>query len=234
VPLIDDELSKYDLRRAADMNKVAVVDSGSANLNSIYKALIKVSVDAFVTDSPAALAGADGVVFPGVGAFEPAMALLRGKGLAPALLDCIAAGKPFLGICLGLQLLFSASEERADPRGPLPAGLNAIPGLVRRFRGDLPVPHVGWNQAAPAAGQPHPLFDDLTENDYFYFTHSYYVEPAEPANVIALTEYGAPFASAAARGNLMGVQFHPEKSGPAGLRLLSNFGKIIADPTGLQ
>ena len=211
------------------MRKVAVIDSGSANLNSICKALARVSLDFFTTDDPAAVAGADGLIFPGVGAFGHAMTLLRRKGLAAVLLEYIDTGKPVLGICLGLQLLFSSGEEASSSEGPLPAGLNVIPGRVRRFPGGLPVPHVGWNRASPT--RAHPLFDGFTGAAYFYFTHSYYTEPEDPAHALALTEYGRPFVSAVARDNLTGVQFHPEKSGAAGLRLLSNFGKIIADPT---
>jgi glutamine amidotransferase len=208
---------------------VAVVDSGCANLNSIYKALVKVSLPAVITDDAAVIAGAAGVVFPGVGAFEHAMGLIRQKGLASVLLECIAKGKPFLGICLGLQLLFLSSEERSNPGGPLPQGLGAVAGQVRRFPAGLPVPHVGWNRVSPA--RSHPLFAGLNGGTYFYFTHSYYVQPSDPGHRLAVTDYGAPFTSAIGVRNLLGVQFHPEKSGPAGLRLLSNFGNIIADPT---
>lgn len=210
------------------MGKVAVVNSGSANLSSIFKALLHVQIDAFISDEASAIASADAIIFPGVGSFGHTAALLKQKGLQEALLGCIAAGKPFLGICLGLQLLFTHSEESSGGAGPLPAGLGAIPGQVRRFPPGLPVPHVGWNRATPLL--PHPLFEGLPEDAYFYFTHSYYVQPENPAHTLAFTEYGQPFASAAARHNLIGVQFHPEKSGPVGLHLLSNFGKIIADP----
>ncbi len=206
-----------------------MVDSGSANLSSIYKALLHVRIDAFITDKAGAIAAADGVIFPGVGSFGHAAALLRQKGLQEALLECIDAGKPFLGICLGMQLLFTHSEESStEGAGPLPAGLDAIPGQVRRFPAGLPVPHVGWNRVAPRF--PHPLFSGLPGDAYFYFTHSYYVQPENPAHTLAFTEYRQPFTSAAASHNLIGVQFHPEKSGPVGLHLLSNFGKIIADP----
>ncbi len=210
------------------MEKVVVVDSGSANLSSIEKALKKVCLAAEITDHPAAIAEADGVVFPGVGAFEHAILQISRKGLQEALLTSIHRGAPFLGICLGMQLLFSDSEESADPQRPT-AGLNAIPGCVKRFAPGLPVPHVGWNRVTPQ--YEHPLFSGLPDGTYFYFTHSYFVRPADLSHSLALTEYGQPFTAATARGNLLGVQFHPEKSGTAGLRLLSNFGKIIADPT---
>lgn len=207
-----------------------VLDSGSANLNSIGKALEKTSVNVVVSDNPEVITAADGVVFPGVGAFEHAISRLHEKNLVETLLRCIAGGKPFLGICLGMQLLFSTGEEGAAGDVPVPAnGLNVIPGRVKRFPAGLPVPHVGWNMVLPH--RPHPLFEGLDSGAYFYFTHSYFVEPLEPADFLAATGYGLPFCSAIARNRLMGVQFHPEKSGPAGLRLLRNFGKIIAEPT---
>lgn len=209
------------------MKKVVIVDSGSANLNSIQKALHKASLPAIVTGSAAAIEDAAGVVFPGVGAFEHAMIRLREKALNNTLKSVISNGMPFLGICLGMQLLFSESEESPLPGLPA-AGLNAIPGSVKLFPPGLTVPHVGWNFVVPQF--KHPLFSGLEEGAYFYFTHSYYVLPAERSHTLAVTEYGLQFASAAAKANLMGVQFHPEKSGTAGLHLLNNFGKIIADP----
>lgn len=214
------------------MVKVAVVDSGCANLKNVCKALLYAGVDAFITDESARLSGAGGIVFPGVGSFSHAASMLREKGLNDALLKCIAAGKPFLGICLGLQLLFSHSEEAGAEPGVLPAGLNAVSGPVKLFPPGLPVPHVGWNRVQPCS--PHPLFEGLADGAYFYFTHSYYVLPDDPAHILALAEYGQTFTAAAAKGNLFGVQFHPEISGAAGLRIFSNFGKIIADPGLLQ
>jgi len=212
--------------------KVAVVDSGCANLKNVCKALLYAGVDAFITDQSARLSGAGGIVFPGVGSFSHAASMLREKGLNDALLKCIAAGKPFLGICLGLQLLFSHSEEAGAEPGVLPAGLNAVSGQVKLLPPGLPVPHVGWNRVQPCS--PHPLFEGLADGAYFYFTHSYYVLPDDPAHILALAEYGQTFTAAAAKGNLFGVQFHPEISGAAGLRIFSNFGKIIADPGLLQ
>lgn len=214
------------------MVKVAVVDSGCANLKNVCKALLYAGVDAFITDESARLSGAGGIVFPGVGSFSHAASMLREKGLNDALLKCIAAGKPFLGICLGLQLLFSHSEEAGAEPGVLPAGLNAVSGQVKLLPPGLPVPHVGWNRVQPCS--PHPLFEGLADGAYFYFTHSYYVLPDDPAHILALAEYGQTFTAAAAKGNLFGVQFHPEISGAAGLRIFSNFGKIIADPGLLQ
>jgi len=206
-----------------------IVDSGSANLSSMAKALLKAGVKAQITANPASIARARAVLFPGVGAFGYAMELLKANGLAKALIEVIASGKPFLGICLGLQLLFADSEERRNQQDPLPQGLNIIPGRVKRFPPAMAVPHVGWNRVF--AQRPHPLFDELPDGTYFYFTHSFFVQPEESAVVLAQTDYGCPFTSAVASKNLMGVQFHPEKSGPDGLHLLRNFGKIISDPT---
>ncbi|HSW36684.1 MAG TPA: imidazole glycerol phosphate synthase subunit HisH [Candidatus Limnocylindrales bacterium] len=208
------------------MPSLVIVDSGSANLNSIYKALQIVSLQSVISDNPPVIASADAVIFPGVGSFEYAAALLERKGLSEVLLEVIAAGKPFLGICLGMQLLFSSSTESSSLTGNS-SGLNVVHGLVKRFPCNLHVPHVGWNQVNLCFD--HPLFDGLSDGAYFYFTHSYYAQPDLESHTLALTEYGFPFTSATVVNSLCGVQFHPEKSGPAGLRLLSNFGKIIAD-----
>jgi len=209
------------------MAKIAIVNSSSANLNSVCKALSNVGLEAFITDEPGKLNSAGGIVFPGVGAFSHAVSRLRDTGLNEIILSCIAAGKPFLGICLGLQLLFSTSEELGAESAPHPIWLDVIPGQVKRFPPGLPVPHVGWNSVQPCYS--HPLFEGLSGGDYFYFTHSFYAQPDDPAHTLALTNYGITFTAAAAKDNLFGVQFHPEKSGPAGLQIFSNFGKIIAD-----
>ncbi len=208
------------------MSSLVIVDSGSANLSSIFKATQLLSLQPVISDHPGTIEAARAIIFPGVGSFDHAVAMIRKKELIEALLTAIAADKPFLGICLGMQLLFSHSEESMDLTRPA-AGLNVIPGLVRRFPRELPVPHVGWNRVNPHLISP--LFYRLESGSYFYFTHSYYVHPENKINVLASTDYGSPFTSAVKKNNLYGVQFHPEKSGPAGLRLLSNFGKIIAD-----
>ncbi len=207
---------------------VVIVDSGSANLRSIYRAVEKTGFRVQVSASSAVISRAAGIIFPGVGAFEQAMELLRQRGLAGSLKEAVLEGRPFLGICLGLQLLFSESEERGSREGqdaPQPGGLSILRGRVKRFPPGLPVPHVGWNRVF--LKRPHPLFDGLPEGSYFYFTHSYYIQPLDEGVVLTVTEYGRPFASSVARGNLLGVQFHPEKSGPAGLRLLANFIRIV-------
>ncbi len=208
------------------MPDLVIVDSGSANLNSICKASEMASLKPVISDNPSVICAADAVIFPGVGSFDHAAAAIKEKHLAGALKEVIAGGKPFLGICLGMQLLFSHSEESKNLQGSS-QGLDVMPGKVVRFPDDLPVPHVGWNLVQPSKN--HPLFEGLNYGAYFYFTHSYYVQPANKDHTLALTGYGFPFTAAVADSNLLGVQFHPEKSGPAGLRLLHNFGKIIAD-----
>ncbi len=207
------------------MTSLVIVDSGSANLNSIYKAALMVSLKPTVTDNPKTIAAAGAIIFPGVGSFDHAAGKLDQKSLTDVLLKVIAADKPFLGICLGMQLLLPCSEESADNSAP-GKGLSVIDGTVKRFPPGLPIPHVGWNQVTPADDDP--LFSGLRDGTYFYFTHSYYAQPLNSADTLAITDYGFSFTSAVRKNNLYGVQFHPEKSGPAGLRLLDNFGKIIA------
>jgi len=211
---------------------IAVINSGSANLGSVLHALVKVGSEAVITDDPMVINSAAGIVFPGVGAFEHAARLLREKKLDTVLADVIAAGKPFLGICLGLQLLFGFSEERSSKDLPFPKGINAVPGRVKRFAPGLTVPHVGWNRVF--SRKEHPLLEGLNEGSYFYFNHSYYVEPEEREVVLTETEYGEVFVSSIARGNLMGVQFHPEKSGSSGLRLLKNFAIVAGSAAPLE
>jgi glutamine amidotransferase len=176
-----------------------------------------------VTADPAVVAAADRVIVPGQGAMPDCMRELKGRGLADAVVRA-AAEKPFLGICIGLQMLFEHSEE-----GDVP-GLGLLPGQVRRFPdaamvdaagARLKVPHMGWNEVRQA--EPHPLWDGIADGARFYFVHSYYVEPATPDVIAGSTHYGIVFTSAVARANIFAVQFHPEKSAAAGLRLLANF-----------
>ena len=214
------------------MSSLVIIDSECANLSSIYKAVRYVALDPVISDDPKTIVSARAIIFPGVGSFAHAASLINRKRLTESLVEAIGAGIPFLGICLGMQLLFSRSEEANLGSGTEPAkGLSEIPGEVKRFPDSLPVPHVGWNQVTPAFEDP--LFRDLEQvsngGAYFYFTHSYYVQPQNRAHILGDTDYGFSFTSAVKKRNLYGVQFHPEKSGPAGLRLLSNFGKIIAD-----
>ncbi|QDX79956.1 imidazole glycerol phosphate synthase subunit HisH [Denitratisoma sp. DHT3] len=207
------------------MSIVAVVDYGMGNLRSVAKAIEHVAAGATVqvTSDPAALARADRVVMPGQGAMPDCMRELAQRGLRDAVVRA-AAEKPFLGICIGVQMLFQHSEE-----GDVP-GLGILPGRVCRFPsaamnapdgGRLKVPHMGWNQVRQTG--VHPLWAGIADQARFYFVHSYYVEPAESALVAASTVYGIPFTSAVTRDNIFAVQFHPEKSAQAGLQLLGNF-----------
>ncbi len=197
--------------------RLVVVDYGMGNLASVAKALERAGAAVTVSDAPAAVRAAGAVVLPGVGAFRDAMARLDASGLGAAVVDRIAAGAAFLGVCLGLQLLFESSAEG----GRLP-GLAVLRGTVERLQTGLKVPHIGWNTlewrpagAAMAAGLPDPAA--------VYFVHSYAAVPRDPALVAAVTDYGGPHVAAVARDNVWAVQFHPEKSSAVGLRLLRNF-----------
>lgn len=208
------------------MTSMIIVDSGCANLNSVFKAAKAAGLNPSISDKPELIEAADALIFPGVGSFGHAMNVLKNSGLIKALCNVRNSGRPFLGICLGMQLLFSHSEESGQKDSAI-EGLGFIQGRVVRFPQGLPVPHVGWNRVCPKIS--HPLFEGLEENSYFYYTHSYHVLPENKKHILAESDYGSSFTAAILDRNLMGVQFHPEKSGPAGLRLLSNFGNIIAD-----
>lgn len=198
---------------------IAVVDYGMGNLRSVEKALEAAGVPGRVTSDPSVIEAAAGVVLPGVGAFAEAMRNLERLGLSAPIRRAIAGEKPFLGICLGLQLLFEVGEEGGVP------GLGILPGRVPRLPEGVKIPHMGWNSLR--FRQPAPLWEGIPDGSYFYFVHSYYVEPAREDLVAATADYGIPFAAAVARGNLFGVQFHPEKSSSLGLRMLRNFGGLI-------
>lgn len=203
--------------------RVAVLDYGAANMVSITRALAAVGAEVSVAEDPAGLAGVDAIVVPGVGAASPAMVHLRERGLVVPIRDWVGAGKPCLGICLGFQLLFDASDE----------GGAATLGLLAGRTGPLvdapTLPHIGWNSVEFV--RPHPLFEGVADGSYFYFVHSFVPAPADEGLVIARTTHGRPFASAVARGSLYGLQFHPEKSSEAGLRMLSNFVGLVAGQT---
>ncbi|NET07247.1 MAG: imidazole glycerol phosphate synthase subunit HisH [Merismopedia sp. SIO2A8] len=198
---------------------IAVVDYDMGNLHSACKGLEKAGATTKVTDSPAEIEGADAVVLPGVGSFDPAVQHLRARQLEEPIKQAIAAGKPFLGICLGLQILFEASEEGKEP------GLGIIAGTVRRFRSEpgLTIPHMGWNQLKLT--QPHSrLWQNLPSSRQVYFVHSYYVDPLDTKLQAATVIHGSQEVTAAiAQDNLMALQFHPEKSSTIGLQILSNF-----------
>jgi glutamine amidotransferase len=200
---------------------IAVVDYGMGNLRSVQKGFEKVGHQASVTSDPGEVARAEKIVLPGVGAFEDAMAELRRRDLAGPVLEAIHSGKPFLGICLGLQLLFERSYEHGEH-----AGLGVLEGEVVRF--ELPpeysVPHMGWNQLSIARRAP--VLEGIDEGTYVYFVHSYYVVPRDPAVVATTTDYPDPFCSMVWRDNLFATQFHPEKSQADGLRILKNFADM--------
>jgi len=206
---------------------VAVVDYGAGNLRSVAKALARSGVEAKVTSDPSDVRHADGVVLPGVGAFADAATSLAAKGLDEAVRESIESGRPYLGICLGLQLLFDESDEHG--RTP---GLGCLPGRVTRFPdrdaagGRLRVPHIGWNEVS-FAGR-HPVLAGLPAADCFYFVHAYRAVPAREADVVGRADYGGEFAAAVARDNLFAVQFHPEKSQAAGKRFLDSFAAFAA------
>jgi glutamine amidotransferase len=204
---------------------IAVVDYGASNLRSVMHALGHLGVDAHVAEHPDGLHGADAIILPGVGAFGAGMEQLRARGFEAPLGQAVADGLPLLGICLGMQFLFEVSEEMGAY-----TGLGLLPGRVVRFpegqMGGLKVPHMGWNQLHPR--QESPLLAGLADGAYCYFVHSYYCAPADQDDVLATTDYGLDFASVVARGNVYGVQFHPEKSQASGLRILRNFVDMVA------
>jgi glutamine amidotransferase len=206
-----------------DRPRVAVVDYGAGNMVSIVHALERAGADSVVADRPAALAGSIGIVVPGVGASGPAMRSLRRRGLDRALERAVANGARYLGVCLGLQLLFERSEEDGA------AGLGWLRGTVQPLPEAPRLPHVGWNLVEPVI--EHPLFPGRA-CEPFYFVHSYAPAPERGAIVLAETTHGRPFASAVASGPVAGVQFHPEKSGPAGLRFLERWlAMVVAQVT---
>lgn len=200
---------------------IAIVDYGMGNLRSVQKALEYLGAPAQITHDPHTLRAADAIVLPGVGAFGAAMERLNAQGLTDALRREMERGKPFLGICLGLQLLYESSEE-----SPGVEGLGVLKGRVVGFKSrpdfPLPVPHIGWS--ALHLTQPEsPLWEGVSEGNYVYFVHSYYPEPEETESVLATCDYGGAFACAVGKDNLYAVQFHPEKSGAIGLQILRNF-----------
>jgi len=208
---------------------IAIIDSGIANLRSVEKGFARVGSEAKIVEDPRLLREAAGIVLPGVGAFADGIAKLTTHGFIEPLRRAIEQGKPVLGICLGLHFLFSESEEFGRHKG-----LDLLPGRVRRFADDVPdpaapgarlkVPHMGWNSVR--VERPVPILAGLPESPYFYFVHSYYVEPTDPGVVAGTTEYGIRFTSVIWRHNLFATQFHPEKSQAAGLQLLKNFAAL--------
>ncbi|MBM3941291.1 MAG: imidazole glycerol phosphate synthase subunit HisH [SAR202 cluster bacterium] len=207
------------------MEPIVIVDYGAGNLRSVQKAFEHLGHAAAIADDPDTVAKAPAIVFPGQGACPPAMATLNRHGMADALRQAVRSGTPFFGVCLGLQLLFDWSEE-----GDMP-GLGIIPGRVVRLPRGPRVPHMGWNEVRLA--RSHPVFEGVPDESLFYFVHSYHAVPSRPESVVATTDHGIAFCSVAARDNVIATQFHPEKSGPLGLRLYDNFVRcVVSSPRG--
>ena len=202
------------------MPEVAIIDYGVGNLRSVEKAFAAMGGDALVTSDQALLRNAERLVLPGVGAFAACMRELSSRGFDQLVHERVKQGTPLLGVCVGMQMLFDESEEFGKTEG-----LGLLKGCVRRFPNDLPgnlaVPQVGWNQVRHRGR--HPLLIDIPDNSFFYFVHSYFCDAGDSGVVIGETEYGMPYPSVVAQENICGVQFHPEKSQTAGLRLLANF-----------
>ena len=200
--------------------KLVVVDYDSGNLRSVSRALESYGVEPLVSGKPRDLSDADALVLPGVGSGPAAMSALRQRGLVEPLREFADSGRPFLGICLGLQLLLDWTDEE----GGAPC-LGIVPGKVKRLPESggpaLKIPHMGWNSVA--LSESHPALNDIESGSYFYFVHSFYAAPSEGEGVLGTTEYGLPFCSFYARDNIVATQFHPEKSGPTGLRIYRNF-----------
>ena len=201
------------------MNMITIIDYGMGNLRSVQKALEAGGAETLITQKPKDIDRAQKIVLPGVGAMQPAMEKLNSLGLVEPIKKSITDGKPFLGICLGLQLLFEKSDE-----GGAVAGLGVLKGHVKRFT-SLKVPHMGWNQLE-IKNKKCALFTGIADSSFVYFCHSYYVQPGEKSVIAAAADYGVEFASAVNQGSIFGVQFHPEKSQKIGLNILKNFIKV--------
>lgn len=202
-------------------NMIAIVDYGMGNLRSVEKGFLKVGIDVVVTNKPEIIEKADGIVLPGVGAFKDCMRELSNLRLTDAIVNAIRNGKPYLGICLGLQVLFSESEEFGKCRG-----LDIFKGKVVRFLdSNLKIPHMGWNEIK--IKKNNPLLDGILDKSYLYFVHSFYVMPEDNSIVSTTTDYGVDFTSMICKDNVFATQFHPEKSQRVGLTILKNFGKVV-------
>lgn len=202
-------------------NMIAIVDYGMGNLRSVEKGFLKVGVDARIVSDPKSIDDAPAVVLPGVGAFRDCMRNLTNANLTDAIVRAIQKGKPFLGICLGLQVLFSESEEFGICKG-----LDVFRGRVVRFsEGELKVPHMGWNNVRVVRRPP--ILDGIPDESYFYFVHSFYVAPRDKGIVATTTEYGSEFTSMVWKDNIFATQFHPEKSQELGLKILKGFGEFV-------
>lgn len=205
---------------------IAIVDYGMGNLRSAQKGLEQAGHEAVITDDPRVIEDAAAVVLPGVGAFKDCYEGLCSRGLVDTIKAAAASGRPFLGICVGLQLLFDESEE-----GGVSGGLGILPGRVVRFpdarETGLKVPHMGWNALRPVSDRVAELLEGTVSNPFVYFVHSYYAQPTDPGLVLATSHYGIEFPAIVGRDNIFAVQFHPEKSQSQGIRILRNFGNMV-------
>jgi len=199
---------------------LAIIDYGMGNLRSVEKGFLKVGVDAKVVTDPRSVNDAEAIVLPGVGAFRDCMKNLDQMKLIEPILKSVRDGKPYLGICLGLQMLFTESEEFGVYKG-----LDVLKGKVVRFQVDLKVPHMGWNTVRLL--KKPPIFDGIKDESYFYFVHSYYVAPDNEGIIAGTTDYGMTFTSMVWKDNIIATQFHPEKSQETGLKILKNFGDFV-------
>jgi glutamine amidotransferase len=199
---------------------IAIIDYGMGNLRSVEKGFLKVGVDAKVVTDPRSVNDAEAIVLPGVGAFRDCMKNLDQMKLIEPILKSVRNGKPYLGICLGLQMLFTESEEFGVYKG-----LDVLKGKVVRFQVDLKVPHMGWNTVRLL--EKPPIFDGINDESYFYFVHSYYVAPDDEGIIAGTTDYGMTFTSMVWKDNIIATQFHPEKSQDTGLKILKNFGDFV-------
>lgn len=206
---------------------IGIVDYGRGNLRSVEKALEKVGYQSKIMNEPQELSEIDGLILPGVGAFADAMGALKIMGWIEPLTQFAHSGRPFLGICLGMQLLFEIGEEHGEH-----AGLGLLAGRVIKFPPGGKVPHMGWNSLNLV--QSSRLLEGIPNQSDFYFVHSYYADPSESRDIIATSDYGIVFPAVVGRENVWGAQFHPEKSSPWGLKLLTNFGKLVNDNVALS
>lgn len=198
---------------------IAIIDYGAGNLRSVVNAITRLGYQSKITSSPSEVLDARAVILPGVGAAGDTVQNLKKLGMVDSIGKLIAEGRPFFGVCIGLQILFSDTEEGGGHEC-----LGIIPGRVRKLPSGLKIPHMGWNQVKQRVS--HPVFDGIPDGANFYFVHSYYAEPEDRSLVAGETDYGLPICSVVARGNLVATQFHPEKSGELGLRMYDNFIKL--------
>lgn len=200
--------------------KMVIVDYGVGNFRNVQKAFQAVGAEVTISDQPQEITVADAIILPGVGAFGDAIDHVRNRQLEAPMVAAAEAGKPFFGICVGMQLLFETSHEMGHH-----TGLGLLPGRVTRFADTLTVPHMGWNQIEP--NYDHPLMQNIQSGDFAYFAHSYHCVPTNETDILAKTDYGTHFVCAVAHKNIYGIQFHPEKSQRIGLQILKNFTELI-------